>query len=331
MEPTDQAAQSASSSSSASASSSSSTIWEFSGAPTTSYSFFPVREEEEVAAEEAEDDGDRPSLLVQRQTGVGYHVHYPITTEDEETSRLIRDDTWSCIIVVLTFWFFVSMTLILGVYGAVNLQLGSNCSLLITPNPLFVESIKVEQLDEANNGPILYGFYKEPPRDVVTTWSETQSTYIPAHLYKARNEGFAQWLEDISYPNSTMSWNVIHGSGIIQQDIFQSSTYYVAVGNLNQEEVEEAVQVKGFGSPLIRYMIGDGNETFLCLCYSFALNCVKQVQLNISLKAFLYNTSDAYYNCAVAHSACSLKMFFPSGNAAVLTSPGPEQVSLVTF
>ncbi|XP_028102193.1 uncharacterized protein LOC114301432 [Camellia sinensis] len=76
------------------------------------------------------------------------------------------------------------MTLILGVYGAINLQLGSNCSLLITPNPLFVESIKVEQLDEANNGPILYGFYKEPPRDVVTTWSETQSTYIPAHLYK---------------------------------------------------------------------------------------------------------------------------------------------------
>ncbi|KAL7248548.1 hypothetical protein ACSBR2_003310 [Camellia fascicularis] len=318
MEPTDQAAQSASSSSSASASSSSSTIWEFSGAPTTSYSFFPVREEEEVAAEEAEDDSDRPSLLVQQQTGVGYHVHYPTTTEDEETSRLIRDDTWSCIIVVLTFWFFVSMTLILGVYGAVNLQLGSNCSLLITPNPLFVESIKVEQLDEANNGPILYGFYKEPPRDVVTTWSETQSTYIPAHLYKdwvyilnegsqinvsysvnspssssliliiaQGNEGFAQWLEDISYPNTTLSWNVIHGSGIIQQDIFQSSTYYVAVGNLNQEEVE--------------------------------------VQLNISLKAFLYNTSDAYYNCAVAHGACSLKMFFPNGNTAVLTSPGPEQ------
>ncbi|CAL5335146.1 unnamed protein product [Camellia sinensis] len=300
MEPTDQAAQSASSSSSASASSSSSTIWEFSGAPTTSYSFFPVREEEEVAAEEAEDDGDRPSLLVQRQTGVGYHVHYPITTEDEETSRLIRDDTWSCIIVVLTFWFFVSMTLILGVYGAVNLQLGSNCSLLITPNPLFVESIKVEQLDEANNGPILYGFYKEPPRDVVTTWSETQSTYIPAHLYKW-NEGFAQWLEDISYPNSTMSWNVIHGSGIIQQDIFQSSTYYVAVGNLNQEEVESSWR-----------------------------ECHCNVQLNISLKAFLYNTSDAYYNCAVAHSACSLKMFFPSGNAAVLTSPGPEQVAGTT-
>ncbi|XP_028075877.1 uncharacterized protein LOC114278086 [Camellia sinensis] len=318
MEPTDQAAQSASSSSSASASSSSSTIWEFSGAPTTSYSFFPVREEEEVAAEEAEDDGDRPSLLVQRQTGVGYHVHYPITTEDEETSRLIRDDTWSCIIVVLTFWFFVSMTLILGVYGAVNLQLGSNCSLLITPNPLFVESIKVEQLDEANNGPILYGFYKEPQADVELTWSQTHNTSLPSGFQKEwiymlnmgsqinisysvnspspssiiliiaqGSEGFAQWLEDPSYPNSTLSWNIINGSGIIQQDIWTSASYYVAVGNLNSEEVE--------------------------------------VQLNLKVKAILYNTTEAYYNCAVACGACNLKMLFPSGNAVVLTSPGPEQ------
>ncbi|KAI8004688.1 hypothetical protein LOK49_LG08G00689 [Camellia lanceoleosa] len=96
----------------------------------------------------------------------------------EVTRQKVRDEEQMIGLIL-------SMTLILGVYGAINLQLGSNCSLLITPNPLFVESIKVEQLDEANNGPILYGFYKEPPRDVVTTWSETQSTYIPAHLYKA--------------------------------------------------------------------------------------------------------------------------------------------------
>lgn len=41
------------------------------------------------------------------------------------------------------FLISVSVTLILGVYGSVNLQLGPNSSVLITPNPLFVEYIKV--------------------------------------------------------------------------------------------------------------------------------------------------------------------------------------------
>uniref|UniRef100_A0A2P2JNW4 Uncharacterized protein LOC103966331 n=1 Tax=Rhizophora mucronata TaxID=61149 RepID=A0A2P2JNW4_RHIMU len=35
------------------------------------------------------------------------------------------------------------MTLILGVYGPVSFSLGPNTSLLIEPNPIFVQSIKV--------------------------------------------------------------------------------------------------------------------------------------------------------------------------------------------
>ncbi|KAL6998424.1 hypothetical protein U1Q18_008550 [Sarracenia purpurea var. burkii] len=307
---------------SSSAASSSSTSREFSGAVTTSSSTFPVREEEETEEEEGAgeaEDRDRPSQFFQQRLVGSYNVFYA-NEQEEETSTYIRDDTWSCIIVVLTFWFFVSMTLILGVYGAVNLQLGPNSSLLITTNPLFVEYIKVEQVDESKTGPVLYGFYKDPPRDVVTSWSQTHNISLPPGLHKEwvyilnkgsqinisyslnspssssliliiaqGSEGFAQWLEDPSYPNTTLSWNVIHGSGTIQQDILESSSYYIAVGNLNSEEVE--------------------------------------VQLNIGVKAFLYNTTEAYYSCAVANGACSLKMFFPSGNSAVLTSPGPEQGS----
>ncbi|GFY93160.1 RING/U-box superfamily protein [Actinidia rufa] len=254
-------------------SSSYSTNREFPGEATTSYSSSSQVREEEAEVE----DRDPSSEFFQQQTGIAYHVHYA-TAEDEEASRMIRDDTWSCIIVVLTFWFFVSMTLILGVYGSVNLQLGPYSSFLIQPNSLFVEYIKVEQSDDAKTGPVLYGFYEVPPRDVLTTWSQNH-----------RSEGFAQWLEDPSYPNTTLSWNIIHGNGTIHQDIYLASSYYVAVGNLNSEEVE--------------------------------------VQLNLSMKAFLHNTSKAYYNCAVAQGACSLKMFFSDANAAVLTSPGPEQDS----
>ncbi|XP_058212420.1 E3 ubiquitin-protein ligase APD2-like isoform X2 [Rhododendron vialii] len=293
-----------------SAEASSSSSREYSGRATASSSSYPV-------AEEAEEDHD--SQFVQPHAGVSYQVDYA-TAEDEAISRFIREDSWSCIVVVLTFWFFVSVTLILGVYGSVNLQLGPNSSVLITPNPLFVEYIKVEQLDEANTGPTLYGLYEDPPCDVVTTWSQTRRTSLPAGLHKEwiyvlnegsqinisysvnstslssliliiaqGSEGFAQWLEDPSYPNTTLSWNIIHGSGLIQQDISWSSSYYVAVGNRNSEEVE--------------------------------------VQLNLTVTSLLYNTTSAYYNCAVAQGACSLKMFFPNGNSAVLTSPGPEQAT----
>ncbi|KAF7146282.1 hypothetical protein RHSIM_Rhsim04G0128400 [Rhododendron simsii] len=275
-----------------SAEASSSSSREYSGRATASSSFYPV-------AEEAEEDHD--SQFVQPHAGVSYQVDYA-TAEDEAISRFIREDSWSCIVVVLTFWFFVSVTLILGVYGSVNLQLGPNSSVLITPNPLFVEYIKVEQLDEANTGPTLYGLYEDPPCDVEWIYVLNEGSQINISysvnstslsslilIIAQGSEGFAQWLEDPSYPNTTLSWNIIHGSGLIQQDISWSSSYYVAVGNMNSEEVE--------------------------------------VQLNLTVTSLLYNTTSAYYNCAVAQGACSLKMFFPSGNSAVLTSPGPEQAT----
>ncbi|KAA8517812.1 hypothetical protein F0562_015286 [Nyssa sinensis] len=280
-----------------------------------STSSFPSQLREE---EEEEDHHYQPQQLVQQQNTVSYHAHFPTT--DEETSTFIRDDTWSCIVVVLTFWFFVSLTLILGVYGSANLRLGPNCSLLIQPNPWFVDYIKVEELDEAQTVPMLYGLYKTPSPDVVTTWSETHSASLPSGSHKEwlytlnegsqinisysvnspipypliliiakGSEGFAQWLEDPSYPNTTLSWNIIRGSGMIQQDISKSSSYYVAVGNLKLEEVE--------------------------------------VQLNIRVKAFLYNATEAYYTCSLAQGSCRLNVFFPNGNAALLTSPSPEQGS----
>lgn len=38
------------------------------------------------------------------------------------------------------------MTLILGVYGSVSLRVGPNSSILIRPNPIFVQSLKVISL-----------------------------------------------------------------------------------------------------------------------------------------------------------------------------------------
>ncbi|KAK3018026.1 hypothetical protein RJ639_004516 [Escallonia herrerae] len=276
------------------------------------------------AEEEVEVYGDRRHpRLVGRHTGVSYDAQF--STPDNEGMTRIRDDTWSCIIVVLTFWFFVSMTLILGVYGSVSLRLGPNTSLLIESNPLLVDYLKVQQVDDNMDGPTLYGFYEVPPLDVVTTWSKTLISSLQGDSDKAScfydwifylnhgskidisysvnsssssslilviaqgNEGLAQWLDDPSYPNTTLSWNLIHGNGLIQQDISKSSSYYIAVGNLNLETVE--------------------------------------VQLNLTIRALQYNTTAAYFNCNFARGQCTLKTSFPNGNAAVLATPPPKQAS----
>ncbi|KAK6943126.1 protein of unknown function DUF4793 [Dillenia turbinata] len=293
-------------------SSSSSTNRDSVDIPSTSSSSQVEEEEEEV--ENNEDEDRRPEFEPPPFTRVTYRI---IDTLTDEVSPFIRDDVWSCAIVIITFWFFVSMTLILGVYGSINIQLSPNTSILLQPNPFFVEYLKVEELDQSKYGPVLYGFSEPPPLDVIANWSETLNVSLPSYSDKEWNyylnwgsqvnisytvkssgseslilviaqgdEGLEEWLEDPSYPNITLSWNIIHGSGTIQQKIWQSSTYYVAVGNLNPGNVE--------------------------------------VQLTVEISAVLYNTSEAYYKCSLIEGMCSFKLFFPSGNVAVLASPGPE-------
>ncbi|CBI15953.3 hypothetical protein VitviT2T_008324 [Vitis vinifera] len=299
------------------------------GASSSSSSSSPVLGEpqgerlEEPQGEQLEDGNDHrqfylPPQEQQRQpSSVSYRVN--ISISDVATGE-IRDDVWSCLVVLVTFWFFASMALILGFYGSANVQLGPHCSRLVKANSFFVQTIKVQEIDEPKPGPMLYGFYEPPPLDVENTWFETHDASVEANFHKEwifflnkgskvdisysvkaprssplslviaqGRESLVEWIEDPSYPNTTLSWNIIYGSGKVQQEIFKSSYYYVAVGNLNSEEVK--------------------------------------VQLNLTMKTFLYNTTKAYYKCSLGNRLCSLKLFLLRANAAVLTSPGPRQGS----
>ncbi|XP_031402370.1 E3 ubiquitin-protein ligase APD2-like [Punica granatum] len=251
----------------------------------------------------------------QRQSSrMSYRIN--ISISDASPSEM-KDDVWSCLVVLVTFWFFASMTLILGFYGSVNLQLGPNSSRLIQTNPFFVQYIKVEELDESKAGPMLYAFYGHPPLNVEKKWIESHRAFIPANFHKEwmyfLNEGsevdiqygvqsslalslvvakgrgtLVEWIEDPSYPNTTLSWTsympvLFAGSGRLRQTFSNSAAYYIAVGNLNTEGVE--------------------------------------VELNITVKARLYDTTKAYYKCSLGNPSCSLKINLLKNNAAVLTSP----------
>ncbi|XP_074264609.1 E3 ubiquitin-protein ligase APD2 [Silene latifolia] len=267
---------------------------------TSSSSMMPAREE----------DSSPPDLV--RQPSSPRYLGFYYSSSDDHGG----DDTFSCLIVILTFWFFVSMTLIMGIFGSEDLETGPYSSILLQPNPLFVRQLKVEYLKEPEMAPVLYGFYRAPPLDVTQKWSETLYASVKPESHEEwvyfLNEGsqinisynvptssslllivakgveeMAEWIEDPSYPDVTLSWNVVHGNGTIVQDIPKSNDYYVAVGNLNSEDVK--------------------------------------VELQLSVKSSMYDTTNSYYKCNLTRGSCNLKIPFPSGIAAVLTTPGTQQ------
>ncbi|KAJ8452696.1 hypothetical protein Cgig2_005032 [Carnegiea gigantea] len=220
---------------------------------------------------------------------------------------------------LLPFSVSASVTLIIGFYGSFEVQLGPNCSYLIEANPIFVRSIEAEQIGVKTSGPMLYGFDKSLTPNVRTSWSQSHTAsaapydrtgwayflnsvsevevyyevksprFVAVPLIIAQgSESFHEWIQYPSDPNLVLSWKYIYGSGKISQEIEESDTYYVAVGNLDSDTVT--------------------------------------VHLNISIKSVLYNTSDAYFQCPLRNYRCSFKLHHLRPNAAVLTSPGAGQV-----
>ncbi|CAK7331214.1 unnamed protein product [Dovyalis caffra] len=156
------------------------------------------------------------------------------------------------------------------------------------PPPLDVEIIWTQKhnafvpmdFHKANLSLLLSFFYKtfqewvlflNKGSKVDISYSVKSLSASPLSLVIAQGtESLVEWIDDPSYPNTTLSWNIIYGSGNIQQEIPTSSTYYIAVGNLNSEEVEGASNedwyVKlSYGPRWIIYIVGSGVMTVLLL------------------------------------------------------------------
>ena len=75
-----------------------------------------------------------------------------------------------------------------------NLQLGPHSSILLQPNPLFVQYVKVENLDDSKSGTMLYGIYGSPTLDDVTTTAEsptaTEVDLTSASVQKSMDKGY---------------------------------------------------------------------------------------------------------------------------------------------
>uniref|UniRef100_A0A0D6R029 RING-type domain-containing protein n=1 Tax=Araucaria cunninghamii TaxID=56994 RepID=A0A0D6R029_ARACU len=231
-------------------------------------------------------------------------------------SQEVQEEAWSCLVVLIAFWFFASLTLILGFYGSSNLALGPNYSRLIHVNSFFVQEIRVN--GDKKPGPMLYGFTQKPSLDVHTTWNETHHVFVQANYhqewmvwlnkgslinvsYSMRNEDFSnlilvlvegktglnEWIEDPSYPNASLSWNNVHGTGSIEYMVDKDAEYYIAIGNLNPHNME--------------------------------------MYLNFKFNGILYDTTKAKYKCPLQNDLCGVKLFLLGDSYAVLTTPGPKE------
>nr|KJB55738.1 hypothetical protein B456_009G092000 [Gossypium raimondii] len=235
-----------------------------------------VREEESNSGQRLLHRQHRQERRPQSSGGSSYRLNISIYDE----SRFdVSDDVWYCVIVLIAFWLFAaSITLMVGFYGSVSLQISPHSSHLVRPNSFFVQSIE-EWLFFLNEG-----------SQVNISYAIRSASSLPLSLVIAQGiESLAKWVEDPSYPNTSLSWNIIYGTGKIQQEIPKSSNYYVAVGNLNTKEVE--------------------------------------IQLNFSVNALSYDTSQAYYTCSLGDHLCDLELYLLHPNVAVLSSPGRNEES----
>ncbi|KAK9054934.1 hypothetical protein SSX86_026013 [Deinandra increscens subsp. villosa] len=215
---------------------------------------------------------------------------------------------------VMTFT-TVCLTVAFGFYPNGIIEIGMGSSLLLQPNRFFVKTVTVEQPSRNNVGPILYGFNNQPPLDDISSWSEhwvyflnegsqinisysAQSSRLLLTISRG-SDGYGhdfgngycyasgRCLYDESDPSTIFSWNIIQGDGLIQQNILVSGNYYITVENLNLE--------------------------------------VEEVELNISGKALIYDTDNAFYMCMLARGRCVFHVFPLEVSHLVLTTPALNQ------
>ncbi|XP_057428409.1 E3 ubiquitin-protein ligase APD2-like isoform X2 [Lotus japonicus] len=245
------------------------------------------------------------------------HNHLYNISVTNPSMTVSQDGVWYCIVVLVALWLSASVALAFGIYGSLNLQLGPYSSRLIEINSMLVQSVKVEQIDKPKPGAFLYGFDQPPLLDVKINWTEMYATSIPAKSQKEwifylnkdsqldisysvkslvaplglviakGRESLVEWTQDPSFPNATLYWNTIYGSGSITQKISHSYTYYVAVSNMNPESVE--------------------------------------VELNFIVNSFLYNTTNTSHRCSLDNGLCRLSFMYLESNTALLTTPGPGE------
>ncbi|XP_010517110.2 PREDICTED: uncharacterized protein LOC104792619 [Camelina sativa] len=228
-----------------------------------------------------------------------------------------------CFGLVMVLFILGTVLQIVGVYGSQNIWLGPNSSILVEPSSIFVQSIKVKELDYSKPAGIqLYGFYGSPPLNHLVNWSESRVLPVSHDSYKGwpyyfnrgtflnitytvKPEGSAvelvveegsqgispSSLNEITFHRDfAWSWNLIHGSGMIQLEISKSSGYYLAVANLKKSKDVE-------------------------------------VELTIDVRAVLYDTKQSLYNCTFSNGECTFKLNAMSlaGKSVVVTSPAPSQ------
>ncbi|KAG7574052.1 Zinc finger RING-type [Arabidopsis suecica] len=230
----------------------------------------------------------------------------------------VSESNLYCFSLALLVWFFASFILIENLYGPKSVWLGPNSSILVEPSSIFVKSIKVKVLDYSKPGLQLYGFYRTPALDCFVNWSESRVLPVSNDSYKGwpyylnrgtllnitytvnpqgsavqlvvdeGHQGSPQSvLNDPAYRDTAWSWNLIQGSGMIELEIRKSSSYYLAVANLKRKDVE--------------------------------------VELNIDVKAVLYDTKQSFYNCNFSNGECTFNVMPLVGNSVVVTSPAASQ------
>ncbi|RWR82961.1 zf-C3HC4_3 domain-containing protein [Cinnamomum micranthum f. kanehirae] len=235
--------------------------------------------------------------------------------------RYSSGDSESCpnmsarLLLPLTLWLFVSVSLRYGLYGNHHLVLGPNSSRLMEASSVFVEQIRVR--GDARKGLSLYGFLEKPELSLETNW--TASNYLFADAYG--RQGFSLWLNKGS--KLQITWKIQHRrSGDMFVVLIKGEKNFETL--MKQPTTSHAL---GFmkltdDNGEAEYTVEEDDSYYIGVVNLYHQSIVVEMKLDLSSK--IYDTTRAKSQCSTAEGCCMLKLPFPNTQYVVLATPNDD-------
>ncbi|XP_077214884.1 E3 ubiquitin-protein ligase APD2-like [Tasmannia lanceolata] len=216
------------------------------------------------------------------------------------------------IVVPLTLWIFVSLSLRYGYYGNYQLVLGPNSSRLLKASSLFVDQIQVR--DKAKKGLLLYGLLDKPELSLETHWNVSNNLFVESYC----RQGFSLWLNQGS--RIRIKWEVqgsSYGNLVVVlikgehnfETLLPYPTYSHSIG----------FKIPTNGKGEAEYIVEEDDSYFIGVVNLNPQSITAKMRVGVSSK--IYDTTKSKTSCSTTNGFCRLKLLFPNTHYVVLTTP----------
>ncbi|PIA32977.1 hypothetical protein AQUCO_04200014v1 [Aquilegia coerulea] len=243
----------------------------------------------------------RPGFAHQSYSNVEQHEH----------------DIRARLLTPLTIWISVLMIIHYGYNGDTQLVLGPNSSRLLKANSVFVE--KIQARDETEEGLVLYGFSDKPKLSLPCNWNVSNHLVL---VETHRRRGFSLWLNEGS--RILVTWTAhINDFKNLSLTVIKGESNFVTLQPSNSP-ASPVLRNLTYGNIQVEYLISEDDTYYISVENKNPRSIF--MAMNVDVSSTMYDTTKANSKCSMINGLCQLKLFFPSTQYILLTTPNSGNV-----